>query len=309
MPGTTDPRRPSRLPPAAFALVLGILAAGGASAQSVIDVEEALAFDRPESWAMKYFTSVALPTTVRAPDPLAPGAIVLGFEGGYVPQLSDDQRRVGFNGTKLEDVNKTQFFGRVRGDIGLPGRYAIELGYVPPIEVNGATPHLFFAGFGRAFAPSPTWGIAVRGYGQFGSMEGDITCSADEAAGGSDPSLNPFLCEAPSNDRLEQRVLGASITFGYGAGAWRPYFGAALNYLDLSFQVDARYSGVVDRTLQTTSGATGCFTGGLTYAPSDRWRFGAELFYSPLTVVRPPSTSSQDDGLLNGRFFVSYRLR
>lgn len=285
------------------------LAVTHASAQQVIEVEEALDFDRPESWAMKYFASVALPSTIRAPERLDPGAVVLGFEGGYVPQLSDDERRVGFNGTKLEDVNKTSVFGRVRADIGLPGAFAVELGYVPPIEVNGARPHLFSAGVARTFAPSPTWSVALRGYGQFGVMDGDITCSADEVAAGSDPALNPFLCEAPSEDRLEQQVYGASISAGYGAGAWRPYVGAAVNYLDLTFNVDARYAGVVDRTVQTTSGASVALTGGLTYVPSPRWRLGGEFFYSPLGVVRPPSTSSQNDGLLNARFFVSYRLR
>jgi hypothetical protein len=285
------------------------LAAPRAAAQQVIEVEEDLDFDRPESWAMKYFASVALASVVRAPEPLLPGAVVLGFEGGYVPQLSDEQRRVGFNGTKLEDVNKTKFFGRVRGDVGLPGDFAIELGYVPPVEVNGGTPHFFSAGLARVFSPSPSWGLGLRGYGQVGVMKGDITCSADEVAGGSDPDLNPFLCEAPSDDRLEQRVFGASISLSYGAGPWRPYVGAAVNYLDLEFKIDARYSGVVDRTVQTTSGGSVALTGGLTYAPSTRWRVGAELFYSPLSVVRPPSTSTENDGLLNARFFITIGVR
>lgn len=56
------------------------LAVTHASAQQVIEVEEELDFDRPESWAMKYFASVALPSTIRAPERLGPGAILLGFE-------------------------------------------------------------------------------------------------------------------------------------------------------------------------------------------------------------------------------------
>jgi hypothetical protein len=49
------------------AIVL-IAAAGTASAQVIDDVEE-LAWDRPEAWAMKYFSSVSL-LTGPAPDRL-----------------------------------------------------------------------------------------------------------------------------------------------------------------------------------------------------------------------------------------------
>jgi hypothetical protein len=85
--------------------------------------------------------------------------------------------------------------------------------------------------------------------------------------------------------------------------------GLAINYLDLEFQVDALHSGVHDRTLQITDGATVYLTGGATYAAGERWRFTGELFYSWLSVVRPPQTDSENDGLFNFRFLVSYRIR
>jgi hypothetical protein len=292
---------------AALVLILGL--GRLASAQPAVAADQALDFDRPESWAMKYFASVSLPTTTRPPRPVPAGAIDVGFEGGLVPRLSDEKRRVGFNGTKLEDVNKTRVFGRIRGRIGLPAAFSVEVGYVPPIEVNGAKPHLFSAAAGRTFGLSEAWHLDLRAHVQAGTIRGDITCSADEAAAGRDPSRNPFLCEEPSDDRLEQRIAGGEISVGRTAGRWHPYAGVSIDYLDLEFNVNARYAGIRDRTRQTTSGGAFSMLGGIGFAPAGQWYLSAEVFYAPLSVVRPPDTSQRNDGLFNGRFLVSYRLR
>ena len=274
-------------------------------AQPLIEATEELEFDAPESWAMKYFASLAILTGMGVPEARGVGKIDLGFEGGFVPQLSEEQRRVGFGGVKVEDLNRTPFFGRIRGRIGLSESTSLELAYLPPIEVDGTTPHMFAVAVGRPFDVGERWKVGLRGYGQFGSIEGDITCSSEDLEG-----PNPYDCVAPSNDDLGQRMFGAEITTGYvSASPLRPYVGIAFNYLDLEFQVDAMHSGVHDRTLQLTDGATVSLTGGATYAASDKWRFTGELFYSWLSVVRPPSTTSANDGLFNFRFLVSYQIR
>jgi hypothetical protein len=288
---------------AAVLLVLG----GHAHAQEAQPTEE-LSFDRPESWGMKYFASVGLLTGLGVPERLGAGGVSLGFEGGLVPQLSDEQRRIGFNGSKLEDVNKTRFFGRLRGAIGISDDYSLDLAYTPPLEVGGARPHLIAVGIGRPFSLSARWRLGVRAYGQLGSIEGDVTCSAGEVQAGADPDLNPFLCEEPSADSMRQRLVGAEVSGGYRAGRWRPYVGLALTYMDLEFQVDARYAGIHDRTLQLTDGVTVSVTTGIGFAPSERWRLSAELFYSWLSVERPPARATQNDGLLNGRFFIAYQI-
>jgi hypothetical protein len=64
-----------------------------------------------------------------------------------------------------------------------------------------------------------------------------------------------------------------------------------VSYLDLEFQVDARYDGLVDRTLQLTDGAVVSMTGGVNFIATDKWRFTGEVFYSWLSVARPPDTS------------------
>lgn len=284
--------------------------AGTLHAQNFVEATEELDFDRPESWAMKYYASLALMTGMGVPERMGAGTIDLGFEGGIVPQLDENQRRVGFDGTKLEDLNRTRVFGRVRAHIGLTESTRLELAYVPPIDIGGIKPNLFAVGVGRPFAVNEHLQLGARGYFQFGTIDGDITCGEEEAAAGFDPVRNPFSCEAPSNDEMSQRVLGGELTVGFlPDGKWRPYAGVALNYLDLEFQVDAVYDGLIDRTLQLTDGGTVSLTGGVNFIPSEKWRVTGEVFYSWLSVVRPPETASMNDGLLNARFLVTYRIR
>jgi len=301
--------RPAPAGRAGALAALGLLAAAASPAQQTSSATEELAFDRPESWAMKYVTSVSLPTGFSLPERLGAGGIRLGLEGAYVPQVSDDQRRVGFDGTKLEDINKTKVFGRIRAQVGLSKSYSAELGYVPPIRSNGAKPHLVSLAFARPFDLSPAWRLGLRAFGQIGTIHGDITCSAEEAAAGPDPDANPFSCEAPSDDTLDQSVLGLEVTAGYVKGAWRPYLGLSLNHLDLEFQVNARYAGLLDHTRQLTDGTTVSLTAGVSYEGWSRWRLGALIFYSPLSVTRPPATSASTEGLWSVRALVSYRLR
>ena len=293
---------------AVILLVLG--ATPAAQAQGVVAGTEELDFDRPEAWGMKYFASLSLLTGMGVPERMGGGGFALGFEGGLVPQLSDEQRRIGFDGTKLEDVNKTRFFGRLRAAIGLSDNYTLDVGYTPPFEVGGATPHIIAVGVGRPFNLSESWRLGVRAYGQYGTIDADITCSADEVAAGPNLELNPLLCEEPSEDSLTQKLVGGEVSVGYVAGRWRPYAGAAVNYMDLDFQVNARYDGLVDSTLQLTDGVTFSVTTGLGVTLSESWRLSGELFYSWLSINRPPpGTPAQNDGFLNGRFLVAYRFR
>lgn len=297
------------------AILLGIAAGLGgprtAHAQLVVAETERLDFERPESWGMKYYASLALPTGMAAPHRLGAGQVELGLEGGYVPQLNDAERRIGFNGTKLEDVNKTSFFGRIRGSVGLGRAVAVELAYTPPIERGGARPHILALALARPFGISDAWRLGVRGYGQLGTIEADVTCSAAEVAAGDDLAANPFQCVEPSQDESRQKLAGLELTLGYDAHArFKPYVGLAVNYMDLEFDIGARYASgrVEDRSVQLTSGTTFSATAGLSYAVGARIRVSAELFYSRLKLVRPPATAAANEGFLNGRVLVSYRL-
>lgn len=293
-------------------LILMLLAGVPVRAQQlVISETETLAFDRPEAWGMKYYASLGLLTSTGAPERRAPGEVALGFEGASVPQLSDEERRIGFNGTKLEDVNRTSFFGRVRGSVGLGAGLALDLAWTPPIEFDGAKPNLLAASLSRPFSLSQSWRLGLRGYGQIGKIEADITCSADEVAGGNDLDQNPFLCVEPSQDESRQKAIGLELVAGYDSGGrFKPYAGVAVTYMDLEFRVNALYGAglIEDHTVQLTDGTTVAALAGVTFAPSPRWRITGEAFYSWLDIKRPPATTASNEGFFNVRFFVSYKV-
>jgi hypothetical protein len=292
-------------------LLAAFAAPAGAQSPLVLADTESLDFDRPEAWGMKYYTSLALLTSLGVPERKAKGQIDFGLEGGHVPQMGDEERRLGFNGTSLQDVNKTSFFGRIRASVGLGQGIALELGYTPPVELGGARPHFFAVALGRPFRLSDAWRLGLRGYGQIGKIEGDITCSADEVAAGDDIQRNPFLCVEPSKDTSYQNVIGLELVAGHdGRSRFKPYVGLLASYMDLEFHLNALYSeGLVeDHTVQLTNGTTLSATAGLTYAAGERWRLTAEVFYAWLSIVRPPAPNSANEGLLNARAFVAYRL-
>jgi len=281
-------------------------------AQPVVDIEEEADFTRPESWAMKYFGSVNLLTGFGSPEAAESGSMDLGVEIDWVPTLSDAERTVGFVGTKMEDLNKTSVFIRPWFTLGLPSKLSLTLTYLPPIEAFGVKPHLFGAAIGRPVYEATSWRVGLRGYGQLGTIEGDFTCDEATVAAGSDPDRNPFGCEEISEDAYRLSSVGLELSAAWrfeAASKLEPYAGLAINYLDADFRVNALYAGMIDHTVLLTDGFTVSFTAGLGYAFTDRLTLSGEVFYSPLSVVRPPSTSTQNDGLFNVRSLITYRIR
>ncbi len=282
-----------------------------AAAQRLFEIREEVDFDRPEAWAMKYFASVAQPAGLGTPDETQPGAVELAFEAGWVPSLSERQRTVGFAGTKTEDLNRTSVFGRLRARVGLPAGLALEAGVVPPFDLDGVEAGFFYLALDRPLRDAPRWRLGGRLFGQRGTVEGDLTCSARDVAAGADLTRNPFLCEEPSRDEMTIRAVGAELSaaFPLPGKRFEPHLALAVTRLDLEFLVRARYSGIIDRTLLLTEGDTVALTAGLTWAVGERNRLSVDLFYSPLEISRPPSTRAESDDLFNVRALYGYRLR
>jgi hypothetical protein len=288
-----------------------LVLAAASSAQTELAGTQTLAFDRPESWAMKYFASVNLLTGLGAPRPAQPGSVELGFEAASVPSLSEAERTVGFAGTKTEDLNKTSLFGRPRVRFGLPNQLSLVLSYVPPVELFDVRSHLVAVALERPLYSARRWRLGARLAGQYGTLKGDFTCSVDDVAAGDDRQRNPFGCEEPSRDEMTIRSASLELTaawMGHEPSRFEPYLAVAGHRMNLDFQVGARYSGIVDRTLLLTDGSTLSLTGGVTYRLTENWILATELFYSPLDVVRPPAHSTSNDALLNVRSFLSWSM-
>jgi hypothetical protein len=272
---------------------------------------EHLDSDRPEAWAMNYFTSLSLLAGLGPPYSRKPGSFDVGLEIGWIPELSASQRRVGFNGTKEEDLNKAPIFARPRLTIALPWSSALTLAYVPPIQLFGVTPNLFAFGVERPIYDRRPWTVGLRAYGQIGDVEGAFTCPREAARARPGSQENPLGCQGESSDTATQHYGGLELTGAYRleqARGLTPYVAVAGNFLDTRLQVDALELGVRDRTRLAASTWTFSATGGFVYPVGDKMRLSIGAFYSPLWVRRPPATGSELDGVLNVRGLVTYQL-
>ncbi len=224
-------------------------------------------FDRPEAWALKYFAAVTTFTPLQAPRERAPGTVEIAFEGGWVPYLTDTERTVGFEGTKVEDLNKTPLYGRPRLLIGLPAGFAVEVGWLPPIRIHGTQTNLFDAAIEKAFFDKPGGSLGLRLYGQIGHSYGDYTCPADVVLSPPGTPGNPYGCNAPSTDVASLNYAGAALTGGIKvAPGVAVHLAGGATYNDLQFQIGAYWNGTADNSLLTTHGWTGWGAAGVDVA-------------------------------------------
>jgi hypothetical protein len=292
----------------AAAATFAVLATTGPLSAQVIDDVEELDWGRPEAWAMKYFNSVSLLTGLGAPEARRKWSFEIGLELDTIPQLSEDQRRIGFGGTKVEDLNRLPAFFRPRLTIGLPAKLSLDIAWVPPVELQGLTSNLFAVGLERPFYSAGPLVLGGRIYGQIGKIKGDLTCTEEDASYPPGPPNNVFGCEAPSEDELSLNYVGLAFTGGYRVKKTTFHWGLAANYMDMEFQVNALTDGILDRSLLLADGWTWSVNGGASWKLSQRFSLAVELFYSPLSVTRPPSTESENDPLFNLRSMLRIRL-
>lgn len=287
-------------------LIVALLAASGARAQTVVRANERLDDDRPEAWAMNYFTASSLMTGFGAVPELAPGAWALASELGHIPRLDEEQQRVGFAGFKDEDLNKSPVFGRVRGMVGLPGGWVAELGYTPPVEIDGTRARdLVAAAIGRRLLARGSVSLSARLFGQHGAVRGDVTCPS-ELAGVEDFTVNPFGCRAPSEDTLRLDHYGIELTAALECGDWSLHLGAAVVRTETQVQVDAYTYDVRDRSRLTARDVLPAVAAGAARRIAPRWRWGVELLYVPLQVRREAGAPADNDPLASLRVFLRY---
>jgi hypothetical protein len=267
--------------------------------------------DEPEAWAMFYFTSVTLFSGLGTPRARDPGSIEAALELDSIPHLNEEQRTVGFGGTKEEDLNKSPLFARPRITVGLPWKLSLSLAYIPPIEVFHVRPHLFAMAVERPVYEHGPWTLGLRTYGQVGEVHGAYTCPQHVTHFPPGSPENLYGCEKESDDVAMQRYAGleASGSFRidrlYGL---TPYLTLGANFLDTNFHVHAQTFGFADRTHLSADTWTFSLGTGVSIPIGDRLRVAVGLFYTPLWVTRPPETSKQSDSLLNLRTDISFRM-
>jgi hypothetical protein len=286
-----------------LSLMLLLFFSGSANAQLVIEDAERLASDRPEAWAMNYVSAATFMTGFGATPALASGAWRFAAELGHVPSLGAEQQRVGFGGEKAEDLNKSPVFGRLRAYLGLPAGWVAELGFTPPLSIDGSRTHdLFALAIGRRLIDRDSWSWSVRGFGQHGSATGDITCP-EQVVGPFDPERNPYGCVAPSRDRIALNHYGLDSTIEAGTAPWRWHATLGLVRNEPEVQVDAQVFAVRDRSRLVARGVLPYLAFGFKRELGAHWSVGAELLHVRLSVRRDPARAEQHDD------FTALRLR
>lgn len=290
------------------ALLLGAAAAG---AQETFSPVTELEDNAPETWALRYFTSASLFTSAGAGERRDAGAIDAGLETIWVPSLDQEQRTVGYGGQKEEELNRSPVWARLRAGVALPAGFYAEVGYVPPVEIDGVKANLFAVALERNLVESGSFTLGLRLHLQRGKAEGDFTCKKgkDHLFPPGSPQ-NLFGCEAPSKDEVRLNSTGLELKAAYDLEGSKPTLHAAVSYnrLDVEFQVDALTFGVHDRSLLKNEGDTLTFAAGATWQIRGRARLGFEALYAPLEIERPGQTE-EDDPLLHARALLSLPLR
>ena len=294
-------------PALALAALLSLQAAA-ARAQEIVHNDEDLGRHRPEAWAMSYVAGTTLMTSFGATPLLGVGQWQVSADLGHIPRLSDSQQRVGFIGTKQEDLNRSPVFGRVRAAVGLPAGFVAEVGFTPPLEIDHTKPRdLWALAIGRRVLDRETWSLSVRGFAQTGAVTGDITCPA-RLANNPDPIENPYGCKAPSTDRMLLNQYGADATAAWKAGRWNLHGTAGVVRRDLEVQVDALSFDVRDRSRLTARGSGPFFAIGGSYDLDRCWNLGAEILHVPLKVQREIDAPTERDSLTSVRVRLLFRF-
>ena len=273
-------------------LVVGLAlctAFGSVAAQVVDDSRARIPFTQTDAWAMAYVSSATLMTGFGATPEIAPGDSQFSAELGHIPHLSSAEQRVGLGGIKQEDLNKSPVAGRARGWLGLPAGFVFELGYAPPLEIDGAKPQdLFSLALGRRVIDRANWSLSARIHGQHGAAIGDVTCPS-AIAGSDDPAVNPFQCLQPSRDRIALNHYGAELTSGFGAAdsAWRGHATLGVARFEPEVQVRAEQRSYSNRTVLSSAGTRPYLALGVTRASTSTWQWSGEVLYVPLDIRRP----------------------
>ena len=286
-----------------------VLTGNGAAQTQQLD------FDRPEAWALKYYTSSTLLNGLQplelGSEARRTGSVTLGLELGWLPRLNAERARVGFTGRKEEDLNKIPGIARPMVRVGLPGRFTVITSFTLPVEVYTIRPRLFALGVERPIFERDQWNLGWRVYGQTGSVKGPYTCPSKVLAFEPRSPQNPSGCVAESDDTVSLRYAGGELHFAHripGAPRLTPHIAGAINYINSAFQVNAPLQTRLDRNRLATHGKTFSASAGVSYRVTKRLGLTVDAFYTPLSVRRAADAPRTNDGLFNLRALLSYRL-
>lgn len=210
----------------------------------------------------------------------APGKVQLGIEVTGLPDV-DSVTATPLTcrpGKEAENTDLLPVLPRPRLAIGLPGAFALEVSWIPPVKVNGVEANLFGFSLGRSFQAGRSVELMLRGHATVGTIRAPITCDEDALENPASECYEGQL----SDDSYQPNIFGADATLAWGGSRLRPYLGVGYNALRPRFQVHfINSAGDLDSNRITVDLSRVVTFAGLTWAPGANSTISGEVYVAP----------------------------
>jgi hypothetical protein len=241
----------------------------------------------PESNEANTFAAMSVPLAFGpggtiGEDPVA--RFWVGLEGTFLPNIDSATTvpTVCRPGKEGENTDFSPAFGRLRAGVALLSWLDLEIGWVPPIRVDGVKANLVSVALGGRVAIGHG-SLAIRGHATVGEILAPVTCDEEALT---DPASECFGGQL-SEDSYKPNIFGIDGTFAFPLGSkFRPYLGAGYNRLQPRFQVNfTNRVGVTDNQKVEVDLNRLALFGGITWLPSRRWGITGEVYSQPADAV------------------------
>ena len=166
-----------------------------------------------------------------------PGGFSAALEATYLPRVDSVSATptICRPGKGPENANNLPGFVRPRLAVGLPGGFAFEAAWVPPVRLGGVKANLLSLALQRTFLLGATR-LVLRGEGTVGVVHAPITCGHDALRDSTSECFNGTL----SNDSYRPNIIGGEALLGraLGGGRLTLYAGAGYSRLMPRFRVN-----------------------------------------------------------------------
>jgi hypothetical protein len=229
-----------------------------------------------EAKLMGYYSAALSFTPLGTPE----GRLVeAGLDVSYLPPLSEEDRQVTFNGSKLENTDFTSFLPRPRLRWRPADGWLVEGGYFPEREVFGVKPQQLYGAVAWKAARWRPVALWVRGHYLHADIHAPITCSEEAVA---DPANRVCFGGQVSEDRFRPETYGLDVLVS------GPHWYAGAGYRHEELQFDTHFVNVFGRLDDTVLLARldrGSVFGGVTW---DAWRglrLSGEIYEAPQALL------------------------
>lgn len=238
-----------------------------------------------------------------APEHALPWTLRIGAEGGPIPDPDSAIQTSGACFTKKsENTGLSPYFGRPRLTLTLPGGFAVEASYLPPVKIHDAEPNLGSAALSwvkrlRMASTGNSTDIMLRIHGTTGQVKGAITCPSKALQ--MTNVTRPCFGTRPSLDTFKPTMAGIEAILSTAAwdGRLAFYAGGGRSFLRPRFRVGFTDGlGSVDTTLISVNLNRVTMFGGVTAEVSSAFDLSAQAY------------GVREDGV-TFRFGGGYRVR